>query len=114
MRNLLSLLAMFSFFWGAALAQPRTVSGVVRDEKGSPIPFATIQETGKKNATAADANGNFTIKIAQDGSLTITATGYKTATVTPTSGVQVVTMPFCKGELSEVFFTTALRIKRAQ
>ena len=46
-----------------AFTQKRTVTGTVRDEAGSPIPFATIMETATKNATTADANGNFVIKI---------------------------------------------------
>src|SRR3954468_3081652 len=114
MRKLLSLLAVFSLLYVAAFGQTQTVSGVVRDEKGAPIPFATISETGKRNATAADANGNFSIKIAQGSTLTITATGYKSTTVTPTGALVSVELPISSGELSEVLVTTAFGIKRAQ
>ena len=114
MRKLLSLVAALLLCSVMAFSQTYTVSGVVRDEKGAAIPFATVSETGKKNATAADANGNFTIKIAQGSSLTITATGYKQTTVTPTGGLVSVTMPISTGEMSEVLVTTAFGIKRAQ
>src|SRR5947209_7695331 len=116
MRKLLSLLAIFSLFSIAALAQGQlhTVSGVVKDPKGVAIPFATVTETGKKNATAADVNGLFTIKISEGSSLTISATGYKTITVTPTGGAVTVELPGSASELSEVLVTGAFGIKRAQ
>src|SRR5215467_3460793 len=116
MRKLLSLLAIFSLFSIAALSQGQlhTVSGVVRDQKGVAIPFATITETGKRNATAADANGVFSIKISEGSTLTISATGYKPITVTPTGGAVTVELPASSGELSEVLVTSAFGIKRAQ
>src|SRR5690349_2767896 len=115
MRKLLSLLAIFSLFSFAAIAQAtHAVSGVVKDPKGVPIPFATVTETGKKNATAADANGLFTIKIAEGSTLTISATGYKPITVTPSGGTVTVELPVSSGELSEVLVTGAFGIKRAQ
>ena len=46
-----------------AFAQTHTVSGTVKDDAGAPVPFATVTESGTKNATTADANGNFTIKM---------------------------------------------------
>ena len=64
MRKIVSLLAVLVMFYASAFAQTHSVSGTVRDEKGNVIPFATITETGTKNATQADANGAFSIKIA--------------------------------------------------
>ena len=71
MRKLASLLSVLMLLCTLAFAQTRTVSGVVRDEKGDPVPFATIQESGTKNAAQADANGGFIIKIGQNSKLII-------------------------------------------
>src|SRR5438477_1587285 len=113
MRKLASLLSVLMLLCTLAFAQTRTVSGVVKDEKGDPIPFATVTETGTKSATQADANGMFSIKIPENAQLTITAAGYKPQTLKPGVGSQVVTLFLSTGnQLSEVVVTTALGIKR--
>ena len=86
MRKTASLLSVLMLLCTLALAQTRTVSGVVKDEKGDPIPFATIAETGTKLATQADANGIFSIKIPESAQLTVTAAGYKAQTLKPGMG----------------------------
>lgn len=65
-----------------AAAAKRQVSGVVFDENGAPIPFATVTESGTRNAVTADANGVFQIRLLQgrDG-LTISSSGYLTHTM---------------------------------
>jgi len=37
--------------------QDGPISGKITDDKGNPIPFATIKIKGDKNATSADQNG---------------------------------------------------------
>ena len=61
MRKILSLLAVLLLFSAMTFAQTKSVTGKVRDEKGEPIPFATVAIKGTKTAVAADANGNFSI-----------------------------------------------------
>jgi TonB-linked SusC/RagA family outer membrane protein len=97
-----------------ALAQTKTVTGTVRNEKGEPVPFATVTEAGSKNATTADANGNFSIKIkgTTDVKLTISATGFAPVTITPDAGVQTVTLSSRNEQLQEVVITTALGQQR--
>ena len=34
-----------------AFAQTHSVSGTVKDEAGAPVPFATVTESGTRNAT---------------------------------------------------------------
>jgi TonB-linked SusC/RagA family outer membrane protein len=75
MRKIVSLLAVLMLFSAFAFAQNRTVSGKVLDEKGVPIPFATVTEKGTKNGTSADANGNFSLEV-RGNSLTISSTGF--------------------------------------
>jgi hypothetical protein len=53
------------------------ISGQVKDNSGEPVKFATVTESGTKNAVQSDANGNFSIKVKDDKStLTITAVGF--------------------------------------
>jgi TonB-linked SusC/RagA family outer membrane protein len=114
MRKTALLLSMLMLLCASAFSQTRIVSGVVRNDKGEPIPFATITETGTKNATQADANGSFSIRVAQNSKLTISAAGHAPQTVTPTGNVTDVTLVIAPGQLSEVVVTTAFGVKRAQ
>jgi TonB-linked SusC/RagA family outer membrane protein len=112
MRKILSLFTVLMLLCALAYGQTRTVSGTVKDDKGDPIPFATITEAGTKNATQADANGVFTIKIGDNSRLTITATGHQTQTVTPTGSAITVNMTTTNAQMTEVVVTTGYGIKR--
>ena len=63
-------------------AQTRTLRGTVRDAQGAPVPFATVSEAGTKNAVQADANGNYSINVGANASITFSATGYSAITRT--------------------------------
>ena len=95
-----------------ALAQTHTVSGTVRDEAGAPIPFATITESGTRNATNADGNGNFTIKMKGNGTLSVTATGFNGTSATPAGNTVAVALTRNAAELTTVVITTALGQQR--
>lgn len=101
---------MLTGFW--ALAQSKTVTGIVKDESGAPVPFATVTESGTRNATTADANGNFEIKMKENGSLTFSATGYNSAKTTPEGKNVTVALKRNNLELSTVVVTTALGQQR--
>lgn len=112
MRKIASLLAMLMLFNVLAFAQTRTVTGQVRDDKGEPIPFATIVETGTKNATKADVAGNFSLKIKEGSQLTITSSGFDAITAAAGTGFQVFSLKTRASEMQEVVVTTALGIQR--
>jgi TonB-linked SusC/RagA family outer membrane protein len=112
MRKTASLLMMLMLFCTLAFGQTRTVTGQVRDDKGEPIAFATILETGTQNATKADAGGNFSIKIKEGSKLTISSTGFDPSTVTPGAGFQSFSLKTRSTEMQEVVVTTALGISR--
>lgn len=112
MRKLATLLSVLMLLCTSALAQTRTITGVVRDEKGAPIPFATILETGTRNATQADGNGLFSIKIGATSKLTITATGFNPQTVTPGEGGPMITLITKPGQMQEVVVSTFTGVKR--
>jgi hypothetical protein len=114
MRKLVSLLPVLLLLCNFAFGQTRTITGVVRDDKGNPIPFATIVEVGTKNAAQADASGLFSIKIGANATLSISATGYNPTTITPKDGTEnIITLAAgATQNLQEVVVTTALGIKR--
>ena len=114
MRKIASLLPMLLLLCSFAFGQQtRTITGVVRDDKGNAIPFATITEVGTKNAAQADANGLFSIKIAPQSQLAISAAGFTTATITPVDGQNNVSLVASGAQnLQEVVVTTALGIKK--
>ncbi|MBL7742900.1 MAG: SusC/RagA family TonB-linked outer membrane protein [Chitinophagaceae bacterium] len=112
MRKTASLLTMLMLLCTLAFAQTRTVTGQVRDDKGDPIAFATIQEAGTQNATKADVNGNFSIKIKEGSQLTVSSTGFDPVTVAAGAGFQTITLKTKATEMQEVVVTTALGIAR--
>jgi TonB-linked SusC/RagA family outer membrane protein len=108
MRKLLIFFAFLMLNTVFVFAQARTVSGIVKDASGAGIPYATVTETGTKNATTADANGSFSIKIRGNGSLTFSATGYTTDQTTPEGNGVNISLKRNDTELSTVVVTTAL------
>jgi TonB-linked SusC/RagA family outer membrane protein len=112
MRKIASLLTVLMLFCALAYGQVRTVTGTVRDNNGQPVPFATVTETGTRNATTSDANGVFRISIQQASTLTVTSSGFTQRVLTPgAAGTQDIVLE-SNGNLSEVVVTTALGIQR--
>ncbi len=107
MRKIASLLTMLMLFSVLAFAQTRAVTGTVRDDKGEPVPFATVTEAGTRNAVQADANGNFTIRIGEGGRLAISATGFtaQTVGVTGTEATVALVRSEAQSQLQEVVVT---------
>jgi iron complex outermembrane recepter protein len=69
---------MLCLFIGVQLQAQVAVQGKVVDAQKNPIPYATVVEKGKKNATVADANGNFYLSASTaTPTLVITAAGFK-------------------------------------
>lgn len=71
------MLALLSFAF--IHKNERTITGIVKDEKGTPIPFATITVKGKHQSVAANASGSFKIKIDDKvQTLEVSAIGFQT------------------------------------
>ena len=68
-------------FPASLLAQGKQVHGVVKDELGEPVIGATVKQTGSANATVTDLNGNFTLSVPDNVSLSISYMGYTTKEV---------------------------------
>jgi TonB-linked SusC/RagA family outer membrane protein len=61
----------------AVYAQKLTVSGTVSDEKGTPLPGATVQVKGTSLGAVTDPNGRYTIEVPdQSAVLTVSFVGF--------------------------------------
>ena len=60
------LLSTFSLF-----AQDRTITGVVADREGNPLPNATITIKGRATSVVSRANGTFTISVPPDAQVLV-------------------------------------------
>ncbi len=55
-----------------------SVSGKITDEDGEPLPGATIQEKGTTNGTITDIEGNYTLSVPENATLSISFVGFQT------------------------------------
>ncbi len=61
-----------------AFSQDITVSGVVSDETGAPLPGASVVVSGTTNGTQSDFDGNYTLSnVTSNATLTFSYIGYK-------------------------------------
>jgi TonB-dependent starch-binding outer membrane protein SusC len=84
MKNKLFLLLLLGCFLSAfsLTAQTTKVTGVVKDDKGEPLPGATVQIVGTTKGTITDSNGNFTIEAAPKDVLKFNFVGFDPFKVT--------------------------------
>lgn len=112
MKKIIVLFSMLFLFGGFAYAQNRVISGSVTDDKGDPIPFASIKVKNEKQGTSADDKGNFSIKVPQGAVLIINSVSFGEKEVVVKSERVNVSLTKVDQSLSEVFVTTALNVKR--
>ncbi|WOD42870.1 SusC/RagA family TonB-linked outer membrane protein [Hwangdonia lutea] len=65
-------------------AQVKTITGVVTDEIGLPLPGVNVLETGTLNGVTTDFDGKYSIQINSGSSITFSYVGYKTQVVSIT------------------------------
>src|SRR5882762_6335122 len=79
------ILKVFLFFVlasVAALAQQRTVSGTIKDSRGTPLPGVNIIVKGTSSGTVTDAEGRYNLSIPdKSGVLVFSFIGYATREV---------------------------------
>lgn len=113
MRKFYSLLVSLCLLSTMALAQVKTVTGTVIDDKGRAVPFATIAIKDTKAAIVADAQGAFTIKLKQGAVLVVSAQGFtKKEIAVGDANVLNVSLAVNNNTLEEVIITNAFNTKR--
>lgn len=109
------LLLVIVIHQGIAIAQSRTISGLVKDNNGDPLPGATIQVKNSSIATQAGVDGSFSLNVnTASVTLNISMTGYAAQTVSAVAGksVTVVLQQNLK-DLEEVMVVAYGKQKRA-
>src|SRR5688572_20978137 len=70
MRKLRVALAAVLLFSGQLLAQ-KSITGTVTDDKGIPIPNASVVLKGTNSGTVTKADGSYTITVPSDASILV-------------------------------------------
>lgn len=114
MRKIVSFFTMLLLFSTMALAQTSKITGQVKNDKGEPVPFATVKLKGSNTAVSADQNGNFSISAPANSILEISATGFqsKESSVGNSSTLSV-SLAASSNNMEEVV-VTAVGIKRSE
>ena len=60
----------------ASNGKPKLIKGTVTDDKGEPLPGATVMIKGNKQGTVTDIDGNFSINASEGSELVVTFIGY--------------------------------------
>lgn len=114
MRKIVTSLLLAMCVTIAVNAQVLSISGRVTDEKGAPIPSASVTIKGKPNAgIAADAQGNYKISASKGDVLVISSVSFTTREVTVGTNTTVNVSLAADASLSEVV-VTAMGIKRSE
>jgi len=77
----LALLLLLFVLPLSMMAQTKSVSGIVKDGKGDPVPNVTVIIKGSKTGVATSANGAFTINAAPGATLLFTAVNFETVEI---------------------------------
>ena len=89
--------------------------GVVKDEKGNPIPGVAVLIKGTATGTATDNKGNFQIKVAKNSALIFSFLGMETKTVFVESETPIsVEMKEMMNEVEEVVVTGFQVLKKRE
>jgi TonB-linked SusC/RagA family outer membrane protein len=92
-------------------AQERSVSGIVSDNAGMPLPGVSVLIKGTKNGTQSDFDGKYTVKAAPSDILVFSYVGMKTAEKSASSATVNIKLSSDATQLESVV-VTALGIKR--
>mgnify|MGYP001208514173 FL=1 len=112
MKTLFRLLMVFLLTAQVALAQ-RTISGVVSDADGIPLPGATVVIQGTSTGVTTDFDGNFSISADNGDVLVVSFVGYENSLVTVGSGSTYNFSLQSDNELEEVVVTAlGLEVKK--
>ena len=110
MKSLFRLLVVFLLTAQMSFAQ-KTVTGVVSDSDGLPLPGATVLVQGTTTGVTTDFDGNFSINVAEGQSLEFSFVGYETAAIAVGAG-NVINVTLSLGTQLEEVIVTSLGITR--
>ncbi|MBL7722735.1 MAG: SusC/RagA family TonB-linked outer membrane protein [Chitinophagaceae bacterium] len=86
MRKILSLLTMLLLLVTIVAGQNRVISGTITDERGEPLPGASVKLKGTRTGIAADNNGQFRISAKTGDILIVSGAGLEATETTVGAG----------------------------
>jgi TonB-dependent starch-binding outer membrane protein SusC len=75
------LLGLLMFFALSSIAQQRTVTGVITDDKGVPLSGVSVTIKGTTTGTTTAADGTFSLSVPAAGRLIVSSVGYSTTEI---------------------------------
>lgn len=116
MRKICSLFILLLLLYSATVsAQEKTISGIITDESGSPVPLASIKIKGTNTGTAANEAGSYRIKAKPGDILIISAVGKETTEITVGNDAVVsVTLKNSVSMGDDVIITSFSKTKKSQ
>ncbi len=98
------LILFLSMFCSAQLfAQTKTITGVVKDEKGQPVPGVSVNIQGSPNGVMTDANGKYVIDANSGATVVFTHVSFgKREVVAGSDNTVDISLERQKGDLGEV------------
>lgn len=104
----LLLTACFGLLSFVALAQNKTVTGKVTDEKGAGISGTSVSAKGNKSGTSTTTDGSFSISVsANTTTLVFSSVGYETKEVAINGNTVNVTLKASNDNLSDVVVSSS-------
>src|SRR6056300_644976 len=104
------LLVLLLLVSGFTFAQ-QTISGLVTDEAGVPLPGATVVVDQTNDGTTTDFDGNFSISASNGQSISISFVGYNTVSIAVADGADY-NVSLQPDSLLDEVVVTALGIER--
>jgi TonB-linked SusC/RagA family outer membrane protein len=114
MKRILAVLGLVMLSCFGAIAQNRSITGVVADAGNKGIVSATVKVKGKSISTVTDSDGNFAVMVPSGKvTLTVSSMGFTSKSVDVTENENNITVVLAENtqELGEVV-VTALGIKK--
>ncbi len=103
---------LFGLFTNLIFAQ-QTVSGVVKDSDGSPLPGVNIAEKGTNNGSSTDFDGKYSIEVNPESTLVFSYVGFDTQEVVVGSQ-QTINITLASGsELEEIILVGSRALPRS-
>jgi TonB-dependent starch-binding outer membrane protein SusC len=89
MRKLFLLILCYAGLSSAAWAQTIEASGKVTDDKGNPIPRASVRDKNSRKGTSAELDGSFKLTVAPGATLVISAAGFENKEVKASANMAI-------------------------
>ncbi|MDI3320023.1 SusC/RagA family TonB-linked outer membrane protein [Pinibacter soli] len=114
MRKIVTAFAGLLLCSALTYGQSRLITGQVKDDKGNPVPYATVKLKGNSRGVSADQNGNFKIEAGNSKELLVSATGFAPSAIAIESeSTVIIALKAGDTQLNEVV-VTAMGLRRTK